>query len=81
MHNDQRILEVSPEEARRLIATGRAGATATLGIMQFLQDWTHPTSGKTYSAGDFEKFDMDDPEEKAIVDGLEADNIARPIDR
>jgi hypothetical protein len=81
MHGDQRILEVSPEEARQLIATNRAGATATLGIVQFLRDWIHPTSGKRYSVGDFEKFDVDIPEEKAIADRLKAANIARPIDR
>jgi hypothetical protein len=81
MSADQRIVEVDPEEAKHLIATGNAGATATLGILQFLKDWVHPTSGKRYHSGDFEKFQVDVPEEKAIADRLQAENIARAIIR
>jgi len=81
MRSDQRIREVSPDEAHQLIANDRAGATATFGIVQFLRAWTHPTSGRTYAVGDFEKFHDDVAEERAIAEQLKADNIARPIDR
>jgi hypothetical protein len=81
LYADQRILEVAPDEAQQLIKTNQAGPTVTLGIVQFLQDWTHPTSGRQYKAGDFEKFDDDDVEQKTIADKLKAANIARPLTR
>jgi hypothetical protein len=78
---DRRIVEVDPDEARRMITIGTAGATATMGIVQFLLDWTHPTSGRQYKAGEYEKFHDDVPAEKAIADKLKAANIARPLTR
>ena len=81
MHADQKIVEVNPKDAQHLIANGAAGPTATIGILQFLTDWVHPTSGKHYHSGDFEKFDVNVPEEKAIADELQTNNIARAIIR
>jgi hypothetical protein len=81
MHADQKIVEVNPKDAQHLIANGAAGPTATIGILQFLTDWVHPTSGKRYHSGDFEKFDVNVPDEKAIAAELQTNNIARAIIR
>jgi hypothetical protein len=76
---DQRIVEVDPDEAERMFRLGTAGATATMGIVQFLVDWTDPDSKREYKAGDYEKFHDNNPAEKALADYLKAANIASSL--
>jgi hypothetical protein len=77
---DQRIVEVDQAEAQSMIQAGTAGVTATAGIVEFLKDWTHPGTGRSYIAGDLEKF-ADDPQQRALVEELKTAGIVRPLSR
>jgi hypothetical protein len=75
---DRKIFPVRDSaEKDELLSTGTYGATATVGIVEFLKDW--PSPSRRYKAGEFEKFDLNDTKEAAVVADLVAKGIVRRI--
>jgi hypothetical protein len=67
---DGTILEAGSPQALETPATQIAGATATFGIVRFVQAWTSPISGRSYEVGDFEKFDATIPADVQLLAAL-----------